>query len=160
MPCMILFSAKDKGRVLRGWDRVSVCGSSGSAQLWELPTSYILIRVNLYWTSTCTVHIYPSYVENHSPARGSGCQSGFSSLTSSILQSCSTFHPQPHRSVGFHNPSVVQSSWLWPCNHQNSCAQFCHGYYICSLRLPRSITITQPLLGRERRHRKEGFTLL
>lgn len=160
MPCMILFSAKTKD--------VSCEDEIGSASVvrrvlrscGKLPTSYILIRVNLYWTSTCTVHIYPPYVENHFPARGSGCQSGFSSLTSSILQSCSTFHPQPHRSVGFHNPSVVQSSWLWPCNHQNSCAQFCHGYYICSLRLPRSITITQPLLGRERRHRKEGFTLL
>lgn len=90
MPCMILL-AQDKGQ-----NDFSFKDGIGTASV----VRRVLHRCGTTYDS--------SYIF---PARESGCLSGLSSLTSSILhQSCSTFHPQPHTSVGFHNPSVVQSS--------------------------------------------------
>lgn len=109
MPCMVLL-AQDKGQddFVQGWDPDSVCGSSGSAQLL-LHT--VLVRgkilVTMYITSTSILSIR----RESFPARGSGCQDYHPSRRSILHQSCSRFHPQPHRSMGF--PQSIRGAVLY-----------------------------------------------
>lgn len=102
MLCMILL-AQDKGQ-----NDFSFKDGIGSASV----VRRVLHRCGTTYDSSYILYILVRGKFRESfPARESGCLSGLSSLTSSILhQSCSKFHPQPHTSVGFHNPSVVQSS--------------------------------------------------
>lgn len=129
---------------------VSVCGSSGFLhQVCELPT--FLHTYLLFVPSTCTLLVLYIYTDILHPQRVIPGPRKWVSVriiihhihhthhihhihhSRAILhQSCSTFHPQPHTSLGFpqSHPSC-SPSWLQHVSiHQNSCAQFCHGYYI------------------------------
>lgn len=133
MPCMFLLG-QDKGRVLQGWGFGSASVvRQGSARVCDYLPSYIPVIVQalvLYLYSTSE---YISSIRRESfPARGSGCQSGLSSITvvpSYISHAARSIRSHTPHWV-FHNPSVVQSLLALACIHQNSCAQFCHGYYI------------------------------
>lgn len=110
-------------------------------------TYFVIVQVH----SACTCTDF--YIDNlhpvcttllhkrvHSRPRESGCLVRI--ITHAILHTyisqCSKFHPQPHKSLAFFPqfPSVVAVSpsllaYVCISSEKTSCAQFCHGYYIC-----------------------------
>lgn len=136
-----------------------VCGSSGFCT--GVLLSYICMYLLLNLTSTNiqalvhTLHRYPptSIRRESFPARGSGCSQDYHPS-----QSCNPTSVMQHvPSAATHiigvfftvHSSSCSPSWLYiACIHQKTlCAQFCHGYYICSLRLIISRSITIPFLN-------------
>lgn len=93
--------------------------------------SYVFVTVQALVLYLYSTSIYPPSVESF-PARGSGCRQDYhpsqSCHPTSVMQHLPSAATQI---IGFSTIHPSCSPLLAPaCIHQNSCAQFCHGYYI------------------------------